>query len=398
MRVLHTSDWHLGRSFHQVGLLDAQARFVDFLVALVRAERIGAVLVAGDVYDRALPSPDTVALLDEALTRLVDAGAAVVMSSGNHDSAIRLGFGAGLFGRAGVHIRSSPSSVGSPVLLDGLTVYPLPFLEPSVVAATLRATERSHAAVLAAAMARVHADLATRSGPSVVMAHAFVAGGAASDSERDIAVGGVGVVPASLFDGVSYAALGHLHRAQQLSDRVGYCGSPLAMSFGEAGQTKAVTLLQVGADGSVAREAVATPVPRVLARLRGDLQDLLVDPAVGWAEPAWCEIVLTDATRQLGAFDRLRRRFPHLLSLDFDPQGASALPARRYAGRAVSSRSPLEVCCDFLAHVRGGAAATAAERAALNEALDATRVDGVREEAGKARATESVNAPRRVVA
>ena len=216
MRFLHTSDWHLGRSFHQVGLLGAQVRVLDHLVEVVRAEKVEAVLVSGDVYDRALPSPDTVAALGEALVRLVDAGAQVVLSSGNHDSATRLGFASGLLERSGLHIRSSVADIGRPVLVGGVAVHALPYLEPAATADALGAPTRTHAGVLAAAMDRVRADLATRGGPSVVMAHAFVTGGATSDSERDIAVGGVGAVHPDTFAGASYAALGHLHGRQEV--------------------------------------------------------------------------------------------------------------------------------------------------------------------------------------
>ena len=186
MRFLHTSDWHLGRSFHQVGLLDAQSRFVDHLVETVRAENVDAVLVSGDVYDRALPSPDTVDLLSHTVTRLIDAGATVILSSGNHDSAIRLGFASDLLSRAGLHIRTSPHSIGIPVMVGGVAVYPLPYLEPAVAARPLQAVEPFHAGVLRAAMDRVDADRAVRGARSIVMAHAFVTGGATSDSERDI--------------------------------------------------------------------------------------------------------------------------------------------------------------------------------------------------------------------
>ena len=131
MRLIHTSDWHLGRSFHRVGLLDAQASYLDHLVEVVRTEGVDAVLVSGDVYDRALPSPDTVELLSYAVTRLIDAGAVVVLSSGNHDSAIRLGFASDLLARAGLHIRTSLDSVGMPVMIKDAAIYPLPYLEPS---------------------------------------------------------------------------------------------------------------------------------------------------------------------------------------------------------------------------------------------------------------------------
>jgi exonuclease SbcD len=230
-----------------VGLLDAQVRFVDFLVDLVRAEGVEAVLVSGDIYDRALPSPDTVDVLADAVTRLVDAGAQVVLTSGNHDSAIRLGFASELLARAGVHIgRRWPASAPrwSSAARRGLS------------AALSRAdggrsiargpSERSHAAVVRAAMDRSPQPMlqAIRL-PSIVMAHAFVAGGTTSESEREVAVGGVSVVPADVFDGMTYAALGHLHRPQWVRDDVAYSGSPLAMSFGEADQVKSVALLEV---------------------------------------------------------------------------------------------------------------------------------------------------------
>ena len=373
--MIHTSDWHLGRSFHQVGLLDAQAVFIDHLVETVRAESVDAVLVSGDVYDRALPAPDTVALLSEAVSRLTAAGAVVVLSSGNHDSAIRLGFAADLLERSGLHIRSSVASIGRPVLVGGVAVYPLPYLEPSLVADPLGAGERSHTGVLAAAMARVNADRATRRGPSVVMAHAFVGGGASSDSERDITVGGVAMVHPRVFDGIDYVALGHLHGRQRISDTVRYSGSPVAMSFSEAAHTKGSWLVEVD-EAKVRCEQVDAPVVRPLAVLRGELADLLADPAHRAAERAWCQVTLTDAVRPLGAMEQVRRRFPHTVSLRFDPQGAP-VPVTSYAAR-VAVKSEVDVCCDFLTHVRSGHGASEAERQVVAAAVEAARLGRTR--------------------
>jgi exonuclease SbcD len=372
VRLIHTSDWHLGRSFHQVGLLDAQAQFVDHLVDAVRAERVDAVLVSGDVYDRAMPAPDTVALLSEAVTRLIDAGAQVVLSSGNHDSAIRLGFASQLLSRAGLHIRCSVTELGTPVLVRGVAVYPLPYLEPSLAAAPLGTADRTHAGVLRAAMARVRADQEQRGGPSAVMAHAFVTGGATSDSERDISVGGVSAVHPDVFRSADYVALGHLHGRQRVSETVRYSGSPVAMSFSEASHVKGSWLVEVRGPGQVSAEPLPAPVPRPLAVLRGQLEELLADPRHDCAEDAWCQVTLTDAVRPLGAMERLRRRFPHALSLQFDPQGAP-VSASSYAAR-VAERSELEICCDFLAHVRGGSA-TEEERGILQQALEGSRLD-----------------------
>ena len=371
MRLIHTSDWHLGRSFHQVGLLDAQAAHLDHLVEVVRSERVDAVLVSGDVYDRAMPSPDTVAVLSDALVRLVDAGAQVVVSSGNHDSATRLGFASELLERAGVHVRTSVADIGRPVMVGDVAVHPLPYLEPALAAEPLGATERTHAGVLRAAMERVRADAGRRGGRTVVMAHAFVTGGATSDSERDISVGGVSAVPPEVFAGVDYTALGHLHGRQQVAEQVRYSGSPVAMSFSEARHTKSTLLVDLSGTQAVVTE-VEAPVARPLAVLRGDLEDLLADPGHRAAERAWCQVTLTDTVRPLGAMERVRRRFPHTLELRFDPQGAT-VPLRPYAAR-VAARADLDVCCDFLGHVRGGRGATDDERALLAEAVEASRV------------------------
>src|SRR6476620_4236893 len=163
MRFLHTSDWHLGRSFHRVDLLGAQAAFVDHVVATVRDRGVDAVLVAGDVYDRAVPPLAAVELFDAALHRLAGLGVPTVMISGNHDSARRLGVGAGLIDRAGIHLRTEPSACGTPVVLTDafgdVAFYGLPYLEPALVKDEFAVEKAGHEPVLAAAMDRVRADL-----------------------------------------------------------------------------------------------------------------------------------------------------------------------------------------------------------------------------------------------
>ncbi|MFJ4848257.1 exonuclease SbcCD subunit D [Streptomyces sp. NPDC088733] len=384
MRLLHTSDWHLGRSFHRVGLLDAQAAFVDHLVATVRAEGVDAVLVAGDVYDRALPSLPAVELFDRTLHRLAGLGVPTVMISGNHDSGRRLGVASGLIDRAGIHLRTDPAGCATPVVLADahgpVALYGLPYLEPALVREEFAVERAGHTEVLSAAMARVRADLAERPAGtrSVVLAHAFVAGGAPSDSERDITVGGVAAVPAGVFDGVDYVALGHLHGAQTITERVRYSGSPLAYSFSEADHRKSMWLVDLGPDGSVAAERVDCPVPRRLARIRGRIDDLLDDPALARHEDAWVEITLTDAFRPHDAMARLRERFPHALALAFEPERADEDPLASYAER-LRGRSDRQIAEDFVAHVRGTAPDTA-ERAVLRDALDAVRTDAARAE------------------
>ncbi len=273
MRFLHTSDWHLGRTLHRVGLVDAQAAFLDHLVATAREERVDAVLVSGDIYDRAVPPLSAVELYDEALHRLAALGVPTLMISGNHDSPRRLGVGARLIERAGIHLRTDPAACATPVVLTDrhgdVAFYGLPYLEPALVRDEFAVETAGHAAVLGAAMDRVRADLATRPAGtrSVVLAHAFVTGGQPSDSERDITVGGASAVPAAVFRGVHYAALGHLHGCQTLTDRLRYSGSPLAYSFSEAGHRKSLWLIDLDAAGAVHAERVDCPLPRPLIHI-----------------------------------------------------------------------------------------------------------------------------------
>ncbi|MFD5750549.1 exonuclease SbcCD subunit D [Streptomyces sp. NPDC127033] len=385
MRFLHTSDWHLGRSFHRVNLLDAQAAFLDHLVAAVRTHDVDAVLVAGDVYDRAVPPLAAVELFDRALHRLAGAGVPTVMISGNHDSARRLGVGAGLMERAGIHLRTDPAGCATPVLLSDahgeVAFYGLPYLEPALVRAEFEAPKAGHEAVLGAAMERVRADLAARAPGtrSVVLAHAFVVGGAPSDSERDITVGGVAAVPAGVFDGVDYVALGHLHGSQTLTERVRYAGSPLAYSFSEAGHRKTMWLVDLGPAGEIDARRIDCPVPRSLARIRGPLDELLGDPALARHEESWVEATLTDAVRPAEPMARLAARFPHTISLVFDPERPEGDPLASY-GRRLAGRTDQQIAADFVAHVRGGAGPDERERAVLGGAFDDVRVEATARE------------------
>ncbi len=389
MRLLHTSDWHLGRTLHRADLAKEQAAFLDGLVQTVRSERVDVVLVAGDVFDRAVPSVQAVGLYDEALFRLRDAGARVVVTSGNHDSASRLGVGARLVDAAGVHVRTRPQDCAVPVLIPDehgeVAVYGLPYLEPEAVRAMLPPDPggsveepRGHAGVLGRAMDCVRADLATRQARSVVLAHAWVHGGAGSDSERDITVGGVAAVPAAVFDGIDYTALGHLHGSQVLRPGLRYSGSPLAYSFSEAAHVKGSWLVELDAGGLGVVVQIPSPPARRLSALAGTLPDLLTSPTHSTVEGDWMSIVLTDPVRPEEAMTRLRLRFPHVLVLEWRPEGAVA-DGRSYGAR-VADRDDLEVAAEFVRHVRTGGSGDATgvadddERALLRQALEAGRI------------------------
>jgi len=376
MRLLHTSDWHLGRSLHGASLRDAQAAHLAHLAEVVRAERVDAVLVAGDVYDRALPPVEAVEVYTEGIALLQDAGAQVIAISGNHDSAVRLGVNARSAARGGLHLRTDPRGAADPVLLaDGhgpVAVYALPYLEPATTAPLLAPAARpTQAAVLGGALAAVAADRARRPGVRTVgLAHAWVAGAQASDSEREIGVGGLAQVPTTLFHGLDYTALGHLHGPQVLVDGLRYSGSPLAFSFGEARHVKGSWLVELGAHGLARVEAVPAPVPRRLARVAGHLDALLTDPAHAPLEACWLDVTLTDPAMPTEAMRRLHARFPHALHLAWEPEGPGR-SAVSYATR-LAGRTDGEVCRDFVEHVRRSPA-TEGEVDLLDAALEAGR-------------------------
>jgi exonuclease SbcD len=379
MRLLHTSDWHLGRSLHRADLRAAQSAFLDHLVDVARAEKVDAVLVAGDVYDRAVPPVDAVELCEDALLRLHDTGAHIVLISGNHDSARRLGFGSGLLEKAGVHLRTRPAMLARPVVLeDGhgpVAVYGVPYLEPDAVRGELppgqQEIPRGHAGVLGHAVGCIRADAEARGiRRRVVMAHGWVSGGAASESERDISVGGVGQVPAELFAGFGYVALGHLHGQQAVAPHMRYSGSPLPYSFSEASHRKGSWLVDLDDTGTARVEQVPAPVFRRLSALRGRLPDLLASPAYGQYEDDFVSVTLTDPSRPEGAMDALRARFPHILVLAFEPEGI--LPDQRGYRARTAGRDDLAIAAEFIRHV-SNASPTAAEEQLLASAFAAVR-------------------------
>ncbi|MDC5697627.1 exonuclease SbcCD subunit D [Intrasporangium calvum] len=365
MRLLHTSDWHLGRTLHGVNLHEAQSAVLERICELVEDPPDGvpvdAVVVAGDVYDRGVPPVESVQLFEWTLSRLSQV-TTVVVTSGNHDSAIRLGYGAGLF-RDTIRMITDISMIDLPVLLDGsdgvrAAIYGIPYLDVDHARSALARggdlLPRSHQAVVGAACERIREDLAARPGVrSLVVAHAFVAGAEPSDSERSIAVGGVDRVAGTVFEGIDYAALGHLHGPQAPECAEGsvvrYSGSPLRYSFSEQDHTKCVLLVDLPATGP----AVVTPIeiqqPRAMATLRGTLDDLLADPAHAPHEDAWVRATLTDRVRPDSLMDRLKSRFPHVLQVFHEPDAKVERGVR--GTTAVSERDPRELGSDFIAYV-----------------------------------------------
>ena len=391
MRLLHTSDWHLGVTLEGMSMLEHQRAAIGFITDVVHREQVDAVLISGDVYDRSLPSVEAVALFEDALVGLAKL-CTVIVSSGNHDSAIRLGFGSQLFSDR-LHLRTSVDRLAQPVVLcdefGPVHIYGIPYLEPDLTRHKLadEPVDRSHEAVLGAAMARIRADLDARSiaeprPRSVVLAHAFITGSSAqqaqrSDSERDIRVGNVDSAPASLFEGVDYVALGHLHGPQQPKCLGGtvvrYSGSPLRYSFSEVRHTKSVTLVDLGPDGVKSVSTVDIPQPRPMAETAGTFAELLDDANHREHLASWVKVIVTDPVRPENMVINLKDRFDHLVTAYHRPAGGSGNPKFQAAAQGAD---PMQVLIAFLREATGDEPADALVESVRStfEAMQAERV------------------------
>jgi exonuclease SbcD len=351
VRILHTSDWHLGRRLCDVPLLEEQAHALEQVYQACREERVDALVVAGDVYDRAVPPEDAVRLLSDFASRVTRGlGIPLVAISGNHDSAERLGFGAELLEGGRLFLRTRFDSRARPIPVgegpEAGLVYCLPYTEPDAARFHLRAEReaaagegaggeasageaaaeqevRSHDAAVRGALAAARADRAARGGRgeararnAVLVGHLFAQGGVESqDSERPLVMGGASTVGADALEGWAYVALGHLHAPQAVGGRedVRYSGSLLKYSFGEASHRKGVTLVEVAGGGARVRPLPLTP-RRDVVRLEGSFEELLHAPRFAFAEGAFVEATFTDAGYLVDVAPRLRARFPHLLT------------------------------------------------------------------------------------
>ena len=373
MRLLHTSDWHLGRTLHGYGLQEAQEQALKFLVDLAISRSVDAVIVAGDVFDRAIPPVESLRLFNRIIESLAAAGIVTVVTAGNHDSGDRLAIYSGVL-QPGVHVVGSLNDVGSAIELEdefgAVLLYPLPYLEPDVAREVLgqpaAKLERSHEAVMNAALDRIAADIAARgTSRAVAIGHAFVASSGTdcetSESERDLTVGGVQVVPASSFAGrgLTYVALGHLHRQQLVSSAdpmISYSGSLLRYSISETRHIKCALIVDIGEAGSApALEPVEIPQPRPMSRLRGRIEDLLSDKYENEHEH-FVELVVTDAQSPDRMHARLDIAFPYALRKLYEPEGRdeSAITERGDA----RGKEPLELIGDFYSKVTGAPPAT----------------------------------------
>ena len=370
MRFVHTSDWHLGREFGSVSLADDQQAFINWLVALCAERQVELVVIAGHIYDRAVAPVDAVRMFRSAVADLRATGAVVAAITGNHDGADRVASYGDMLDVGDVYIRGGYEHTGEVLKLDfndgPIDLVMLPFLDPQAAPdgwgvgddpesddAFTRRVRRTHQSVLQSAVASVLPQLSASR--SLAVSHAFVAGGAASDSERDLVVGGTGTVSAELFQPFSYTALGHLHRPQNVADTptLRYSGTPLAYSFSED-HPKSVTLVDIDADGGCTIEHVPVTVGRGVHTIEGAIDMLLQARPSADVAKKFVRAIITDPGVVLDAKQRLSAVYPHVVEIELRPTNADGTPLVD-TGVAVDrrSQSPAEITMAFWEAVVG---------------------------------------------
>ena len=348
MKLIHLSDLHLGKRVNNFPMLEDQAYILDRILEIIDGEQPDAVLIAGDVYDKTVPSAEAVALLDDFLVKLADRSLPVLLISGNHDSPERLSFGGRLMETRGVYIAPAYCGGVTPVTLEDahgpVDFWLLPFLKPAQIRRLFPEDGvESYTDALACAIRHMPIDPARR---NVLVTHQFVTGAERCESE-ELSVGGADNVDASVFAPFDYVALGHLHGPQNVGgERIRYCGTPLKYSFSEAGHQKSVTIVELGEKGSLEVRAVPLLPQRDMVELRGSFAQLKSPEFYGQVDrDAYVRVILTDENDIYDAMGQLRPVYPNLMALDYDNlrtrSGAVVLE------EADVKRDPLELFADF---------------------------------------------------
>lgn len=346
MKFLHLADLHLGKRVNGFSMLEDQAHILRQILAILDDEQPDGVLIAGDVYDKSVPSVEAVGLLDGFLTELRARGVPVLLISGNHDSPERLAFGGRVMDSCGIHISPVYDGALAPVTLQDafgpVHVWLLPFVKPAHVRRWFPDADiESYTDAMAEAVAHMDIDTAAR---NVLVTHQFVTGGTRSGSE-ELSVGGTDNVDSGVFAPFDYVALGHLHGAQHIGrETIRYAGSPLKYSFSEARQHKSVTVVTLGEKGDVQVRTVALTPLRELREIRGSYDELTARSFYEHTtyRSDYLHLILTDEQDVFDAMSRLRTIYPYLMTLDYDnartrAAGGMFVPAR------MERRTPLEL-------------------------------------------------------
>lgn len=384
MRILHTSDWHIGRTFHEYQMLDAARHVFSALPELIEKHKIDVVVASGDIYDTGSPNKDAVATLREIFKSILQTGAQLVVISGNHDNSTKLGFAGAFSAGSGLHLMTEVDALMNPVeLLDEhgpIDFYGIPYIEPSMHKhlewIPSDASDQNRA--LSAAMQQVRKAVDQRKSDgrrSVVLSHTFAAGSQkeSSDSERPITreplvAGGVDNVPLEAFEGVDYVALGHIHGRLELKHNIRYSGAVIHYSFKEAGKPRGGWLVDLEPSKKAEVEWLDLPIYRPLIELRGTFQDIMTNKEYDKYKDHFVRAVYTDDVRQLDAMKKLQTRFAFCAEVISEPANRADSNSDSYQDR-IKGKTDLEIIESFAKDVRNGQGLSKEEQKVLNHVL-----------------------------
>lgn len=322
MRIIHTSDWHLGRIFHGVHLTDDQSYMLDQLIDLIKDMKPDVLLVAGDIFDRSVPPVEAVNLLDDTLSKvLIDYKIPTIMIAGNHDSPDRIHFGSRLMGASKLSIFGKFNKSLDPVVLEDkygpVFFYPLPYAEPVVVREGIGDEKiHTHDDSMCRVLDLIKGSM-DKNKRNVLIAHTFAAGCEVSESERPLSIGGSEVVNAEYFNGFNYVALGHLHRPQKVgAENIRYSGSLMKYSFSEASQKKHIPVIDIDEYGNVQIQKIELKPRRDMRCIEGYLDDILKGPKDEENREDYIMVTLKDDGAILDAMGKIRTVYPNALHIE----------------------------------------------------------------------------------
>ena len=349
MRFLHLSDLHLGKRVNEFSMLEDQAYILKEILNIIDEQKVEAVLVAGDVYDKVIPSAEAVRLLDDFLTRIAARELPVFLISGNHDSAERVAFGSRLMSSRQIYLSPVFESDVEPITISDrygeINIYMLPFVKPSLVKRVYPEEEIiTYQDAVNAAVQHMQIDTDKR---NILLAHQFVTGAARCDSE-ELSVGGLDDVDASIFDGFDYVALGHLHGPQKIGkETVRYSGTPLKYSFSEANQKKAAVIVDVEEKGKINIQQIPLAPKHDMREIRGTYMEVTaLDFYKDMKTDDYLHITLTDEEDIPDAIGKLRTIYPNIMKLSYDNLRTRAAVTVRGTAE-VEEKSPMELLKEF---------------------------------------------------
>lgn len=348
LRIFHLSDLHIGKRVHEFSMIEEQKHILDEILSLAEQYKPHGVIIAGDVYDKPVPSAEAVSLLDEFLTALSERKIKTFIISGNHDSAERVSFGCRLMSESGIYISHVFDGKTDSISLDGegvsADIYLLPFIKPAVVSAMFPERKiESYTDAVKAAVESMDIDTAKI---NILAAHQFVTGASRCESE-ELSVGGLDNVDASVFDDFDYVALGHIHTPQNIGGKIRYCGSPLKYSFSEAAHEKSVTMIEISGKGEITSKLLPLKPLHDMREIKGSYDELtLMSNYENTAADDFLRITLTDEDYVYDALGKLRVIYPNIMRLDYDNARTREIAAAEISQSAEIS-SPAEMLSEL---------------------------------------------------